>query len=70
VGIRERDYLSTEKGKLMDRDDVILKNMIDLADHHRKHCEGESCNISLSFLLELLGRAGIWTSDEQKRHFL
>lgn len=43
----------------MDKDKLLLLNAIRLADHHRATCEGETCNISLSLLLELLQRAGI-----------
>jgi len=43
----------------MTRDEIILENTLRLADHHRAHCDGEACDISLSFLLELLERAGI-----------
>lgn len=48
---------------------IILANMIRLADHHRTHCDGETCNISLSYILELLNRAGIDVKESDKHYF-
>jgi hypothetical protein len=49
---------------------LIVTNMIRLADHHRQHCDGAACNISLSFMLELFERAGIKLTAEQMTHFV
>ena len=48
---------------------TILQNMIRLADHHRKHCDGETCNIILSYIPELLRRAEIEVSKKDAERF-
>lgn len=67
-----RNRLSGSSGHLsvIEEDKLILTNMLRLADHHRKHCDGASCNISLSFILKLLQRAGISTTLEEASHFM
>jgi hypothetical protein len=54
----------------MTHDEVILKNLLRLADHHREHCDGATCNVSLSFLLEVLQRAGIEVPADQRSRFI
>lgn len=48
----------------------IYLNALRLADDHRKHCEGESCNISLSLMLSLLHKAGIEVPKDEVSRFL
>lgn len=45
-------------------------NLIELAKHHRKFCEGEDCNISLILLLTMAERLGIIFSEEEKELFV
>ena len=45
-------------------------NLIELAKHHRKFCEGEDCNISLILLMQMAEKLGIVFSDKEKELFL
>lgn len=45
-------------------------NALRMADHHRKHCDGATCNISLFLLKKLVEQAGISLTDEEKSHFM
>jgi hypothetical protein len=45
-------------------------NAINLARHHRKHCEGENCNISLILLMEMAKESGVKFTDEEIKEFL
>lgn len=45
-------------------------NLIELANHHRKYCEGENCNISLFLLLEMAERAGLEFTPEERKSFI
>jgi hypothetical protein len=49
---------------------VVKENAIRLAEHHKKHCDGADCNISLYMVRRLLEMAGIELSDEEKKIFL
>jgi hypothetical protein len=51
-------------------DELLKRNAIRLVDHHRKHCDGAECNISLSLIFELLQRAEIKLTPEETAHFL
>jgi hypothetical protein len=54
------------------REQALKENVIRLIKHHRKYCEGETCDISLSQILELLEaseNAGLKFTDEEKRLF-
>jgi len=54
---KDKDFLS-----------VIKRNSISLAKHHKKYCEGESCDISLSLLEEMCEKLGVeFTKDIQKQ---
>ena len=44
-------------------------NTIELAKHHRKYCEGEECNISLSVLRMMAEECGIIFTDEELKFF-
>lgn len=55
--------------KIIEKNKLLKQNAIRLATHHRKHCDGEECNISLSLLLDLLELAGIELTEEEKRIF-
>ena len=44
-------------------------NTLELAKHHRKHCEGESCVISLNVLRMMAEQCGVVFSDEEKGEF-
>ena len=48
----------------------VKENAIRLAIHHRKHCDGRECDISLYLLRRALEMAGIELTDKEKRHFM
>ncbi len=50
--------------------DILRKNAILLAEHHKKYCEGMECEISLHLLRELLkGKHKIELSKEEEAIF-
>lgn len=54
--------------KIHDR--FLIKNMIKLAKHHKKHCEGEKCDIILNGIPQILDRAGMKLTKKQRGVFL
>jgi hypothetical protein len=56
--------------RVMDQDEILKRNAILLAEEHRKHCEGETCEISLLLLATLLSRAGIKLEQDDFKHFV
>ncbi len=56
--------------KLKKIEDVYKFNVIQLAKHHRKYCEGENCVISLYLLREMTEKLGIIFTDKEKELFL
>jgi hypothetical protein len=51
-------------------EDVYKFNIMELAKHHRKYCEGEDCVISLYLLREMTERLGIVFTEKEKELFL
>jgi len=49
---------------------AVKENAIRLAKHHREHCEGPDCNISLYLLRRALDMAGIKLTDDEKEIFM
>ena len=60
----------TKPKKQFSIEEVYRFNLIELAKHHRKFCEGENCNISLILLLEMAGKIGIHFTDKEKELFI
>jgi hypothetical protein len=54
---------------VVDDDEVLVENATKLAKHHKEHCDGAECNISLYLLRKLIERADIALTDEQKMNF-
>jgi len=50
--------------------DALRENAINIAKHHKKYCEGQSCNISLFLLRRLLDVAEIKLTEEEKKEFM
>ncbi len=48
---------------------VLKKNAMALAKHHRKHCDGEHCTISLYLLRLMAEKAGVKFTEYQKGVF-
>uniref|UniRef100_A0A6H1Z7W4 Uncharacterized protein n=1 Tax=viral metagenome TaxID=1070528 RepID=A0A6H1Z7W4_9ZZZZ len=48
---------------------AITENAIRLAEHHKKHCDGLTCGISLYLLRRALDLAGINLTRDEKRLF-
>ena len=59
-----------KKMKLDKIEDIYKFNVIQLAKHHRKYCEGENCVISLYLLREMAGKLGIKFTEKEKELFL
>ena len=49
--------------------DAIKENIIKLVQHHKKHCEGQSCDICLHLVKRCLDLAGIELTTEEKPIF-
>lgn len=45
-------------------------NALELAKHHRRRCEGESCIISLNVLRMMAEQCGVEFTEEEAREFL
>jgi hypothetical protein len=56
--------------KLKKIEDAYKFNVIQLAKHHRKYCEGENCVISLYLLREMTEKLGIKFTKKEKELFL
>ena len=52
------------------RADAHKINVLELAKHHRKYCEGENCVISLMLLKELAESYGIKFTEEEFKLFI
>lgn len=50
--------------------EVFKRNALALAKHHRKHCEGEDCDISLFMLLYMATDAGVKFTEKEAREFI
>lgn len=49
---------------------ALKENMLRLVEHHRRHCDGPDCDISLWEVRQVMERAGITLTDEEKRRFM
>ena len=49
--------------------EVLKENLIRLAKHHKIHCDGIDCDISLMYLLKVAEKAGLEFTNEEKRNF-
>lgn len=45
-------------------------NVIRLAKHHRKNCNGENCNISLMLLMRMATELGVKFSNKELEYFI
>lgn len=50
-------------------EEVLKENLIRLVQHHKEHCDGPDCNISLFYVLRVAENAGLEFTFEEKRHF-
>lgn len=50
--------------------DRLKQNAIRMVQHHKKHCDGPTCNITVFGIYELLDAAGIEVTDEEIHHFV
>jgi hypothetical protein len=50
--------------------EAMKLNTLWLAEHHRKICDGESCNISLIVLMQMAEKAGITFTENEKMIFI
>ena len=62
------------KIKIENRDENLIAafkhNALELAKHHRKHCEGEGCTISLYILRRMAEGNGVKFDKEEQEEFL
>ncbi len=49
---------------------IYKMNSIALARHHKKHCEGEECVISLNILRQMAESAGVKFTDREIEFFI
>jgi hypothetical protein len=49
---------------------MIRENAVLLARHHKEHCDGPDCRVSLHLLRRALDLAGIVLSDDEKLEFI
>jgi hypothetical protein len=53
------------------KDQEILKqNAINLVEHHKKHCDGATCCISVFLVKRLIREAGIELTKEETQIFI
>lgn len=52
------------------RKQAVKENAIRMAQHHREHCDGKGCNISLDLLRSALVMAGITLTEAESRIFM
>lgn len=45
------------------------ENLLRVVAHHKKHCEGEECNISLHWLFIIAKRAGLKFTEKERSEF-
>lgn len=45
-------------------------NTLELVKHHKKHCEGENCVISLNILRMMAEQCGVVFTDKEKELFI
>lgn len=66
------DDLLTEEARMehLTELDAIRENVVKLAIHHKKHCEGSACDISLFLLRRTAELAGIRFSAAEKAAFM
>jgi hypothetical protein len=49
---------------------IEKENLLNVVKHHKKHCDGPDCNISLHWLLTIAERAGIVFTAEERSNFV
>lgn len=67
------DSADSAKGVTMDtisERQAVKENAIRLVKHHKEHCAGQDCDISLYLLRRALELAGIALTPEEKRLFM
>ena len=50
--------------------EVFKNQALQLAEHHKKHCDGESCTISLLVLKEMAEKAGVKFTKKELEVFV
>jgi hypothetical protein len=50
--------------------EVYKENLIKLVKHHKKHCDGPECDISVYQIRIVAQLAGIEFTDEEKKIFI
>ena len=56
--------------KQITKEELFKLQALKIANHHREHCDGQTCNIMLSVLLEMAIHAGATFTPEEMRDFL
>ena len=57
------EILDTEKKE------ILKKNLIKLVKHHKEHCDGPDCDISLFYVLKVAENADLKFTEEEKKYF-
>lgn len=59
-----------EQVLLIKREELWKKNVLRMAEHHKKHCEGRKCNVSLYALMKMSEAAGVEFTEEESTLFV
>lgn len=57
-------------GQKEEMEQALKENLLRLVDHHKEHCVGFKCDISLYMVLMVAGRAGLEFTLEEKKLFI
>ena len=56
--------------KQFTKEDAYKMNLIAIAEHHKRYCDGEGCSVSLYLLREMAERIGIKFTEEEAELFI
>ena len=53
-----------------EKQEFLKQNAINLVKHHKEHCDGETCCISVFLVEQLIRQAGIELTDKEALEFI
>lgn len=54
---------------IITKEQSFARLALTLCEHHKRHCDGPGCNISLGHIREMAEHAGAVFTDEEKAQF-